>query len=217
MQYSFIWDMDGTLADSYPALVPAVQKVCAEYGLNVSPEYVYSQVIGTSVGDFLTKSGKEIGIDPAILIGKFNILNDSCIDAIRAVRHAGEALSGLRQAGHQHFVYTHRGASCVPILKHTGLYPYFTEIVTASEGFPRKPAPDAILYLIKKYGLSPSGCFYVGDRRVDVEAACNAGIGSILYLDPSSPGKPCGMETHIVTDLLDIRQIVLGPDPMYKV
>ena len=45
-----------------------------------------------------------------------------------------------------------------------------------------------------------------GDR--DIDAALNAGIGSIFYLDPSSPGAPTGRETFIIHDLLEIPQLV---------
>ena len=86
----------------------------------------------------------------------------------------------------------------------TGLLPYFTEVVTALDRFPRKPNPAAILYLMEKYHLSPSASFYVGDRSLDVEAANNAGIGSILFLDPSSPIEATGHETYVVKDLLEI-------------
>ena len=82
--------------------------------------------------------------------------------------------------------------------------PYFTEVVTALDGFPRKPDPAAILYLLEKYHLSPAASFYVGDRSLDVEAANNAGIGSILFLDPSSPISATGHETYVVKDLLEI-------------
>ena len=53
MSYSFIWDMDGTLVDSYPAIVPAVQEACAEYGLSFTADYIHEAVIRTSVGAFL--------------------------------------------------------------------------------------------------------------------------------------------------------------------
>ena len=206
--YSFIWDMDGTLVDSYPAIVPAVQAVCREYGLDYSAGFIHEYVIRTSVGDLMKKIGRDHGLDPAVLVQRFNVFNDSRIEAITAMPHAEETLRFLAEAGHRNFVYTHRGASCRAILKQTGLEPYFTEVVTALDGFPRKPAPDAILYLMEKYALTPSHCFYVGDRSLDVEAANNAGIGSILYLEPESPITATGHETHVVADLLEICEIV---------
>ena len=83
-----------------------------------------------------------------------------------------------------------------------------TEIVTALDGFPRKPDPAAIFYLINKYSLAPTRCFYVGDRSLDIEAANSAGIRSVLYLDPSSPIKATGNETFVVSDLIEILSII---------
>ena len=201
---AFIWDLDGTLVDSYPAVVPAARDACAAFGLVYSAEEIHEQIIRTSVRAFVHEVAEERGMDPAPIMDRFQELNDSRIGAIRAMPHAEETLSALTAAGHACFVYTHRGASCPAILRQTGLLPYFTEVVTALDGFPRKPAPDAIFYLMDKYGLSPAECFYVGDRSLDIEAAQNAGIGSILYLDPSAPGKETGKESHVVRDLREI-------------
>ncbi len=209
-RYSLIWDMDGTLVDSYPAIVPAVRETFASLGLERSEEELHAEVIRSSVRDLLNRTAAELGLDPAPVLAAFNELNDSRIAAIAPMPHAAEALSALRQAGHLNFVYTHRGASCPAILEQTGLAPYFTEAVTALAGFPRKPAPDGILYLVEKYALDPARCFYVGDRSLDVEAAENAGIGSILFLDPAAPGRPTGRETFLVRDLLEIPEKLRG-------
>ena len=202
--YAFIWDMDGTLVDSYPAIVPVTLEVCAELGLTYTAEQIRDCVIRTSVGTLLEQVAAELGRDPAPIKARFNALNDSRIDAIRPLSHAAETLAALQHAGHQSFVYTHRGASCPAILERTGLTPYFTEVLTALSGFPRKPRPDAILHLMEKNALDPARCFYVGDRRLDVEAAVNAGIGSILLLEPGNPTVPAGNETYIVHDLAEI-------------
>ena len=196
--------MDGTLVDSYPAIVPAAKQACYEYGLNFSSEYIHEAVIRTSVGAFLEHECKKHCLDPAPVKTRFNQLNDSHIDAIRAIPHAEKTLRLLTISGHKCFVYTHRGASCHAILEQTGLLPFFTEVVTALDGFPRKPDPAAILYLIEKYSLLTDHCFYVGDRSLDIEAANNAGISSILYLDSNSPTEATGRETHVVSDLLEI-------------
>ena len=199
--------MDGTLVDSYPAIVPAAKQACYEYGLNFSSEYIHEAVIRTSVGAFLEHECKKQGLDPAPVKTRFNQLNDSHIDAIRAIPHAEKTLRLLTLSGHKCFVYTHRGASCHAILEQTGLLPYFTEVVTALDGFPRKPNPAVILYLIEKYSLLADRCFYVGDRSLDIEAANNAGIQSILYLDSTSPINATGHETYVISDLLEITNL----------
>lgn len=201
---AFIWDLDGTLIDSYPAIVPSTVEICAGLGVDYSADYVHDYVIRSSVRSLLTETAERLRLDPAVLWAQYNVLCDSRIDRITAMPHAAEALRALCAAGCRLFVYTHRGASSTAILERLGLAPYFTEVLTALSGFPRKPDPAAIHFLLNKYGLDPGTTFYVGDRSLDVDAAQNAGIKSILYLDPSSPGKATGRETHIVSDLLEI-------------
>ena len=205
---ALIWDMDGTLVDSYPAIVPAAKEVCDGLGLSYSEEEIHNKVIRTSVGTLLEEAAAELGLDPNPIKAHFNRLNDSRIAAIHPVHHAPETLKALCDLGHRNFVYTHRGASCQAILDRNRLTPYFTEVLTALSGFPRKPAPDAITYLVEKYRLNPERTYYVGDRRLDVEAAENAGIRSILYLIPESPVTPVGSEAAVVRDLLEILNII---------
>ncbi len=202
--YAFIWDMDGTLVDSYPAIVPAARQACTEWGVDYTDAFIRDFVIRTSVGTLLEQVAAERGVPFAPLKARFDALNDGSIDAIRPIPHARETLEALVRAGHRNFVYTHRGASCPAILAQTGLTPYFTEVLTALSGFPRKPEPDAILHLLDKYGLDRAQSFYVGDRRLDVEAAVNAGVGSILYLEPGSPVQATGCESFVVHDLWEI-------------
>ena len=205
---ALIWDMDGTLVDSYPAIVPAAKQVCDELGLSYSEEEIHDTAIRTSVGALLEEASAELGLDPQPIKRRFNELNDSRIEAIRPILHAPETLKALCSLGHRNFVYTHRGASCQAILDRNGLTPYFTEVLTALSGFPRKPAPDAITYLVQKHSLSPERTYYVGDRRLDVEAAENAGVRSILYLIPGSPVTPAGCEAAVVSDLLEIPTVI---------
>lgn len=202
--FALIWDMDGTLVDSYPAIVPAARETLADFGMALSEEEIRREVLDTSVGALLQRIARERGWDPAPLQTAFQRRNDSRIGEIRPMPHARDCVAALQQAGHRSFVYTHRGASCPEILDHTGLRSFFSELVTALNGFPRKPAPDGILYLMEKYALDPAACFYVGDRRLDLEAAENAGVGCIFYAPPENPVSPAGRERFVVRDLLEI-------------
>ena len=201
---AFIWDLDGTLIDSYPAIVPSAVQTCTELGLDYADDYVHEYVIRTSVGTLLREVAASLGLEPEPVIERFNRLSDSRIDRIRPMPHAVEAVERLHRAGCRHFIYTHRGTSSFTVLERLGLMPFFTEVLTAQSGFPRKPEPDALVHLVRKYALDPERCYYVGDRSLDVEAARRAGIRSILYLDPSAPGRPTGQEDLLVEDLRQI-------------
>ena len=159
---ALIWDLDGTLADSYPAIVPAVREALAAFGLRLGEEEIRREVLLSSVGALIRRVSAENGLERAALQAAFDRCNAEGASRVRAMPHAAEALAALSRAGHRNFVYTHRGASCAAILAQTGLAPYITETVTALNGFPRKPAPDGILYLMRKYALVPARCYYVG-------------------------------------------------------
>ena len=59
MQYAIIWDMVGTLVDSYPAIVPAALESLSAQGIDFDREKLYQEVIRTSVGDVLEKIAAE--------------------------------------------------------------------------------------------------------------------------------------------------------------
>lgn len=65
-------------------------------------------------------------------------------------------------------MYTHKGIHANDILEHAGILKYFKEVVTSKNGFPRKPAPDGVNYLVEKYHLDVNSTFYVGDRNLDM-------------------------------------------------
>ena len=88
--FALIWDLDGTLVDSYPAIIPAAQKVCADHGLFYSVEEIYSESLRFSVGSFLEKAAAEHGTDSAPLKAIFNELNDTRIDQIQPMPHAAK-------------------------------------------------------------------------------------------------------------------------------
>ena len=84
-------------------------------------------------------------------------------------------------------MYTHKWAITQSFLYNFGINSYFTEILTGASGFERKPHPEGIYYLMDKYKLNPHDTYYIGDRKLDVEVAKNAGIRSINLTQESSP------------------------------
>lgn len=76
------------------------------------------------------------------------------------------------------FLVSHRDDSLLAILDKTGIAAYFTEVVTASNGFARKPSPDSMLYLKRQYQIT--NALVIGDREIDVEAGRRAGFATLL-------------------------------------
>ncbi|ACG62129.1 hydrolase HAD family [Streptococcus equi subsp. zooepidemicus MGCS10565] len=91
---------------------------------------------------------------------------------------AKDILKRIVASGSRNFLISHRDHQVNDLLEQAGLLGYFTEVVTASNGFARKPNPESLLYLKEKYLISKG--LVIGDRRLDIEAGQAAGFDTLL-------------------------------------
>ena len=179
---AFIWDLDGTLLDSYEAILSGIEETYAQFSIPYNKEEVRAFILKYSVQDLLEQVAEERGLD----LGLLNQVRAQSLAEKNAqvvlMPGAREILDWAGKQGIQQFVYTHKGDNTFAILRELGLASYFTEILTSQSGFKRKPNPEAATYLISKYHLKPDRTYYIGDRTLDVEFAQNSGIQSINFL-----------------------------------
>ena len=198
---AFIWDLDGTLLDSYEAILSGIEETFAQFSIPYDKESVREFILKYSVQDLLGQVAEERNLDAAVL-NQVRAQNLSEKNAqVVLMPGAREVLAWVDEVGIQQFVYTHKGDNAFTILRDLGLESYFTEILTSQSGFARKPSPEATNYLLDKYELDPRATYYIGDRTLDVEFAKNSGIQSINFLESSFEGN------HMIQALADIPHI----------
>ena len=180
---AFIWDLDGTLLDSYEAILAGIEETYRQFSIPYEKEKVRTFILKYSVQDLLEQVAEERGLDPVEL----NQVRAQSLAEKNAqvvlMPGACEVLAWADKQGIQQFVYTHKGDNALTILRDLGLDAYFTEILTSQSGFARKPSPEAATYLINKYHLNPDRTYYIGDRTIDIDFAQNSGIQSINFLE----------------------------------
>ena len=198
---AFIWDLDGTLLDSYEAILSGIEETFAQFSIPYDKEQVREFILKFSVQDLLVQVAEERKLDVEML----NQMRAQSLAEKNAqvvlMPGAREVLKWAEESGIQNFVYTHKGDNAFTILRDLGLESYFTEILTSQSGFTRKPSPEAAIYLLDKYQLNPDNTYYIGDRTLDVEFAQNSGIQSINFLESSYEGN------HRIQALADISRI----------
>ncbi|UUM62977.1 HAD-IA family hydrolase [Streptococcus suis] len=184
MTPTFIWDLDGTLLDSYQAILAGIEETYAQFDIPFDREEIHAFILTYSVKDLLARDAQKYGKDLVQLNqARANSLREKNT-AIQLMEGAREVLEWTVQEGIQNFIYTHKSDNAFQVLADLGVDHYFTEILTSDSGFARKPSPEALLFLIEKYGLNKENTYYIGDRLLDVETAVNAGIRSInLQID----------------------------------
>ena len=201
---TFIWDLDGTLLDSYKTIVDGLYDTYKEYGIELNKEEIHEHVITYSVSSFINKMIEVTGISFDEMKKRYSEIGEEKKKDIQLIPDAYETLKVISERGDKHYVFTHRGKSTESVLKQLGIFECFNEIVTSQSGFARKPEPDGINYFVDKYNLDRKNVYYVGDRTIDMDCAKNAGVNGILYLPENSYCKPNGSETFIVNELSDI-------------
>ncbi len=204
-QKACIWDLDGTLLDSYEMILASLSQLLSEYGIESDRDAILDYILTCSVTDFIKATASDNRLSFDEIISRYRIILEGNDYRIKPMKNAVDILMHLSDNGVSNFVYTHKGKSAESVLEVMNLRQFFTEVLTAADGFERKPNPQAVLYLIDKYGLEKDSTFYVGDRDLDVLCAKNAGIKSIFFRS----GKDCTVDAdYVVYDLLEIKEIV---------
>ena len=198
---AFIWDLDGTLLDSYEAILSGIEETYAQFSIPYDKEQVREFILKYSVQDLLARVAEDRNLDVEVL----NQVRAQSLAEKNAqvvlMPGARDVLAWAEEAGIQQFVYTHKGDNALTILRDLGLESYFMEILTSQSGFARKPSPEVATYLIDKYQLNHDNTYYIGDRTLDVEFAQNSGIQSINFLESIYEGN------HRIQALVDISHI----------
>ena len=184
MKYiNLIWDFDGMLFNTYPRMTVAFQNAVAEYGVNAPYNEVLS-LIKIRVGNAAKKYAAEYNLDDQAIFDRYQVHEHAMPDdTIIPYDGMCELLRDARCAGFRHFLYTHRDHTALSALKRHGVYELFSGFVTEADGFPSKPAPDALRHILTKHELNPSQSIMMGDRSIDILSARNAGIAGCLF-DP---------------------------------
>lgn len=172
-----IFDLDGTLADTLPDILCAVNGLRAHYGLSpVDYGYVYEFVNGDTE-EFVKKSVPGIAddkIDEGIKIYK-SCYSKCYRDKTYAYAGMAELLASLKARGIKLAVFSNKADEYVKSLADK-LFPGLFDIPLGAGIFASKPSPDGALDIIRQFGVTPDETVFVGDSDVDVKTGNNAGM-----------------------------------------
>ena len=205
----WFWDFDGTLFNTYPRICRAFQKSLADAGIFEDCAVILPQLkitLRTATEYF---SSLHEGITAQSLLEGYHLHSEE-EDISTFIPYPGmkDFLVSIVASGGNNFLYTHRGNSVFDVLEYNGIKGLFSDILTSLDGFPAKPAPDALLHLMKKHTLNPLECVMAGDREIDLAAGLNAGMNAIC-LDPDGfcPPIDCIPAFH---DYRSLSSYILG-------
>jgi HAD superfamily hydrolase (TIGR01509 family) len=182
MLRAVIWDFDGTICDTYPAIAHAVNTALARFGAAATLARI-TDLASISLERCIRTLAEDFALP-------YDQLDATFTAAYQHVRPTDQSpFPGVRDlcqrltdAGIHNYIVTHRRRASLHVLLDThDLRALFTHIITADDAFPRKPAPDALLHLLATDGIMPSEALVIGDRELDIRAGQAAGILTCLF------------------------------------
>ena len=205
-----LFDLDGTLLDTAPDMIRALNELCAEEDVHgVAYDHARCFVSNGAVGLLrLAFPDFDPLRNPALHRRYLERYADNLARETRLFPHFDILLNMLEQAAVPWGVVTNKpGHLTEPLMAAMGLSPRSACTVSGDTLPERKPHPRPILFALETIGANPAQSIYVGDARRDIEAGRAAGTTTVAalygYVEPGQ--NPADWDAdHVVSTPLDL-------------
>jgi N-acetyl-D-muramate 6-phosphate phosphatase len=189
-----LFDLDGTLVDSAPDLVAAMQRLCRELA-KAEPDADAVRNVVSKGGRAMLRRGLPDLDDQHYeeLLPRFLDIYASDIASLSRPYEGVEALiAAIEARGMRWGVVTNKpGWLARPLIDRLGWAQRSAALVSGDCLPVRKPDPAPVLRACELAGVAPARSIYVGDDRRDIDAGRAAGLVTIAaawgYLDGEDP------------------------------
>jgi 2-phosphoglycolate phosphatase len=171
-----LFDFDGTLGDSYPAITASVNHVRSRHGLPPLPEPEVRRHVGRGPHYLLSHTVPAGSVEANI--AAYRAHHPSVLrSGTRLMPAAAETLQALHQSGLRLGICSNK-----PVVFTRTLLDYLgvaslLDVVLGPEDVPRpKPAPDMLRAALDRLGVAAANTLYIGDMVVDIQTARAAGV-----------------------------------------
>jgi phosphoglycolate phosphatase len=212
--HTIVFDLDGTLVDTAPDLINALNHVLDREGLPPVPLHSARNMIGAGARKLIERGlegeGRSVGVEDInrLTADFIAYYADHIADESRPFEGLEAALDHLATRGHRLAVCTNKLEWLSKrLLNALGLSPRFAAICGADTFGVQKPDPTILRETVARAGGQLSTSIMVGDAGTDVGVARRAGVPvigvSFGYTDiPIADLKP-NRVIHHMKDLLD--------------
>jgi HAD superfamily hydrolase (TIGR01509 family) len=178
---AYLFDCDGTIADSMPLHYNAWKKALAEWNCEFDEKLFYSwggKPVREIIAELNEMNGLHMPIE-AVATRKESLYLEQ-LPQLKAIPEVLEHIDA--QYGRIPFavVSGSRRNSVVGSLNALGLLDKFDTIVAAEDYKNAKPAPDAFLLAASRLGMAPCDCLVFEDTALGIQAATAAGMASVM-------------------------------------
>jgi N-acetyl-D-muramate 6-phosphate phosphatase len=203
-----LFDLDGTLIDTAPDMIVALNQLLAEHAAPALPyALARTQVSHGSFGlvklAFPQADGEHFESLRHRFLQLYNarIAEDTCL-----FEGCDSLLATLEQRRLPWGIVTNKpGFLTMPLLAALGLDHRARSVISGDTLPQRKPHPAPLLLAAEQLGLAPASCLYIGDAERDIQSARAAGMPVLLarygYLGPDDDPDAWNADAQIQTPM----------------
>ena len=173
---NIVFDLDGTLIDSFNTIYKTTEKVLQQLGVSkpLDKEKFYKRI-----GHHFIDIFKELDIPVTDFNGFIEIYKQYYFDFIgESTLYSGliNLLEFLKSEGIAVSLLTTKGQDQADkIIDYFNLRKYFSFVMGRREGIENKPSAEPLLLICKELNVKPEETLMVGDTELDIQCGKNAG------------------------------------------
>lgn len=179
-----IFDLDGTLLNTLEDLGDSVNELLLRYNLSIHSIESYKKFVGNGVDVLIKRAFPEHILEKLnikILVKELrDIYSQRLTKKTTVYNGISELLDYLTESGVCLNVLSNKPDYETKLLINYYFNNYkFNIIMGANDIFPKKPCPDAPLYIARENRITPQEIICLGDSDVDMQTAKNANMYAI--------------------------------------
>lgn len=186
---AYLFDCDGTVADSMPPHYIAWKRALGEWGATMSEEQFYSWG-GRPAGEVIDQLSREQGLDmPAAIVAERK--EEYYYESLPTLKAVPDVLEHVLEAYGRIPIAIVSGStreSVVASLTALGLLDRFDALVCAGDYVNGKPHPEPFLMAAELLGVAPQDCLVFEDAEPGIAAAQAAGMAFVRVPMPWERG-----------------------------
>src|SRR2546423_14174474 len=208
-----IFDLDGTLVDSYAALTEAVNYARRKHGLHELSAVRIREFVGDGLDKLLQRAFDNERVPRSVRDAFETRYDEICCAESKVLADVEATLEELSSLGVAMAVCTNKPSNFSrKILEFLRLAPFFRAIVRPHIARARKPEAQHVLHALHSTECAPHDALFVGDMPIDVHAARNSGVAVAVVPTGSSTSEQLKASNpdHYLDRFSDLVKIVLA-------
>jgi 2-phosphoglycolate phosphatase len=209
---AIVFDLDGTLVDSYVPIAASLNHARKMFGLPPLPPEAVRKRVGRGLASLIAELVGSDRIEAGVRLFRERYA-EVFAEGTVVLPEVPETLRVLNAAGHRMGVASNKPAYfSEPILEHLGLRAAIGCVMGPDVVDSHKPEPTMIHRCLESLDVRHDEAVYVGDMVLDVESAARAGVPVLLVPGGSSTAEELGRTgQRLLRSFAELGVLLPGP------